>query len=295
MHRPHPRSPSSAAPRTRAKRTARKSAPIASPPEARAVAAEIARALRRRRNARRAQGVQRFFKDTVVALGIDTPSLRAFARDRARQLRAHWTAARMADCAECLLAEPELEIRGTALLLLADQQRALTPDFLPRAESWLRRHLDNWALVDTFCGAILSPLLRREPDMERVLARWSRADSLWVRRAALVTLVPLARRGERLDLAYRLAAEHFPDPEDLIHKATGWLLRDAGKTDPDRLRRFLLDHGPAIPRTALRYAIERFEPAARANLLHATRKAGRAFVTPPETRRVSGRPRSRNA
>jgi 3-methyladenine DNA glycosylase AlkD len=57
-----------------------------------------------------------------------------------------------------------------------------------------------------------------------------------------------------------------------MHKATGWLLREAGKTDPARLKRFLLQHGPAIPRTALRYAIERFPAAARAELLQTTRK-----------------------
>jgi len=78
-------------------------------------------------------------------------------------------------------------------------------------------------------------------------------------------------RGRHLDLAYALAGEHFADPEDLMHKATGWLLREAGKSDPKRLRRFLLQHGPSIPRTALRYSIERLSPADRAQLLRETR------------------------
>ena len=107
--------------------------------------------------------------------------------------------------------------------------------------------------------------------MEDTLSAWSRADCLWLRRAALVTLVPFARHGERLDLAYRLAREHFPDSEDLMHKATGWLLREAGKTDMPRLKKFLLRHGPTIPRTALRYAIERFPAAEKAGLMRATR------------------------
>jgi len=78
---------------------------------------------------------------------------------------------------------------------------------------------------------------------------------------------PLARHGKALDEAYRVAAALREDREDLIHKATGWLLREAGKTDPARLERFLLAQGPRLPRTALRYAIERFPAARRRRLL----------------------------
>ena len=61
------------------------------------------------------------------------------------------------------------------------------------------------------------------------------------------------------------------DREDLAHKAVGWLLREAGRTDRARLERYLLAHGPAIPRTSLRYAIEHFPPRERRRLLEATR------------------------
>jgi 3-methyladenine DNA glycosylase AlkD len=88
----------------------------------------------------------------------------------------------------------------------------------------------------------------------------------------MVTLVPFARRGRLLDTAYELAQEHFTDAEDLMHKAFGWLLREAGKTNPARLREYLCQHGPAIPRTALRYAIERFPARERRWLLEETRR-----------------------
>ena len=125
--------------------------------------------------------------------------------------------------------------------------------------------------MDSFCGSVLSPLLARFPGVEQTLRIWSRARSLWVRRAAIVTLVPVARRGRRLDTVYELAREHFADPEDLMHKAVGWLLREAGKTDMPRLRQFLVQHGPTIPRTTLRYAIERFPAVERGELLESTR------------------------
>lgn len=66
-----------------------------------------------------------------------------------------------------------------------------------------------------------------------------------------------------MDDAYAIAESLYKYPEDLIHKATGWMLREAGKPDPARFEGFLLKHGPKIPRTALRYAIERFPPEKR--------------------------------
>jgi 3-methyladenine DNA glycosylase AlkD len=238
------------------------------------VAAALARQLREWRDPGRAAAIQRYFKGAVVSLGIGTPRLRCLARQQVSRRRTSWQAEDAIDCCDRLLHEPELEVRMTGVVLLSGFQKTLTADLLPLAEGWLRERLDNWALVDVFCGSILTPLLAREPALARTLARWSRDHRLWVRRASLVTLVLPARRGDRLDLAYRLAREHFADPEDLMHKATGWLLREAGKTDPGRLREFLLRHGPAIPRTALRYAIERFPAAERARLLRATRTSG---------------------
>jgi hypothetical protein len=100
-------------------------------------------------------------------------------------------------------------------------------------------------------------------------------------------LVPFARRGQSLDLAYELAGDCFSDREDLMHKATGWLLREAGKTDMRRLRGFLLEHGPRVPRTALRYAIERFPENERAHLLAATRLT-------PKQKKVRPRPEAKH-
>ena len=94
---------------------------------------------------------------------------------------------------------------------------------------------------------------------------------MWVRRASIVGLIPLARRGHSLDLVYEIAKRLHADEEDLIQKAVGWALREAGKTDPARLERYLRANGAAIPRTTLRYAIERFPDARRRALLRDTK------------------------
>jgi 3-methyladenine DNA glycosylase AlkD len=219
----------------------------------------------------RARGVQQYFKREIVALGIDTPTLRLFIRERIRAFHKSAGLAEAIQLSDRLLREPELEIRGAAILALAAFKKEFSLSLLVPAKRWLNTRLDNWALVDSFCGCVLSPLFERYPTIKTQLRQWSGHPRLWTRRAALVTLVPFARRGRHLDLAYELAHHHFCDPEDLMHKATGWLLREAGKTDMARLRQFLHQHGPAVPRTALRYAIERFPDAVRQQLLELTR------------------------
>jgi 3-methyladenine DNA glycosylase AlkD len=125
--------------------------------------------------------------------------------------------------------------------------------------------VNNWDLVDVSCGPIVGCyLLERD---RAPLYGLARSDWLWDRRIAMVGSQHFLRHGETADL-YRLAVILLPDRHDLIHKAVGWSLREAGKrVDRDELRRFLDRYAPRMPRTALRYAIEHFEPTERQHYL----------------------------
>jgi 3-methyladenine DNA glycosylase AlkD len=239
------------------------------------VAGDIIAALHRERDPARARAVQRYFSDEIVALGVSAPTVRNLVKKRTKPLREVWTLNDAIRCCDLLLKEPQMEVRVAGILVLAAFKKDFTPVLTDRAIKWLRKRLDNWALVDSLSGSVLSPLLAKHPEMERTLRAWSNDKCLWVRRAALVTLVPFARRGQLLDLSYRLARDRLGDPEDLMHKAIGWLLREAGRTDAGRLRQFLLRQGPAIPRISLRYAIEHFSAKDRAEVMIATRKRTR--------------------
>jgi 3-methyladenine DNA glycosylase AlkD len=249
-----------------------KSAAQAPTPEQ--VAKTIAAKLRALGDPARAKGAQQYFKHEIVCVGVDAPTLRRLVKEQAVALKRVWVVDQALACCDRLVREPELEVRGAGTLLLGAFRNDFTLAIVPHARRWLGTRLDNWALVDGFCMEVLTPLLNVQPAFERTLKAWSEDSCLWVRRAAVVTLVPDARHGQRLDLAYRLAREHFPDAEDLMHKAVGWLLREAGKTDMERLRAFLIQHGPAIPRTSLRYAIERFPVLERSKILEQTRPVG---------------------
>lgn len=221
--------------------------------------------------AARARG---YFKpgERVAFFGLTAPALRRLEKELYARVRSGWTEREAIAFCDALLWFPQLEAKALGVLLLVRYHRSSTRALMRTCRSWLARGLlANWATTDTLSALVIAPLLRRFPDETASLERWTCSRSLWVRRAAAVSLTPLARRGEALDSAYRVAAALLDDANDLIHKASGWLLREAGKTDAARLERFLLGHGPRLPRTTLRYAIERLPASRRRSLLQATR------------------------
>ncbi len=216
-----------------------------------------------------------FFKRgaRVVLYGVRAPQVRQLVREMHRDLAGRWTVAEATKCCDILIRRRQLEAKVFGVLLLGRYRREFAKPLLPVIQSWIARgQCDNWAIIDALCPALLTPLVDCFPDLIPRVTRWARSSNQWLRRAAVVTFVPLARKGRQLDVAYETVQSLFQDGEDLMHKACGWLLREAGKTDLARLERFLLEHGPAMPRTTVRYAIERFPAARRRRLLTATRK-----------------------
>jgi 3-methyladenine DNA glycosylase AlkD len=216
----------------------------------------------------------RYFRTTepLQFLNVRTAVVRSLGRAIAREHRDSWTIDDAVAFAGRMLREPQLELKGVGIEVLGARRREFVPRLLPVFRGWLKGNLAaNWATTDTICGTLISPLLLLHPALVQRVKGWTRHRNLWVRRAAAVSLVRLAARGLALDDAYDVATALRADSEDLIHKAAGWLLREAGRTDAERLARYLRQHGPSIPRTTLRYAIERFPAGQRAALLRDTR------------------------
>jgi len=196
-------------------------------------------------------------------------------RELARSIHARhrdWTLQDAMAFADILMRDPHLEAKAVGVEVLARHYRGFTPVLLSRWKRWfVQNRSANWATTDHVCGVLIGPLLVRHPGAAVRLRPWSTHANMWVRRASIVGLISLARRGVALDQLYSVARRLHVHPEDLIHKAVGWALREAGKTDMPRLERYLRTNGPKIPRTTLRYAIERYPARKRAELLRATR------------------------
>ncbi|MGQ0613443.1 MAG: DNA alkylation repair protein [Planctomycetaceae bacterium] len=230
------------------------------------------RALRAASSSAARESARTFFKEKVAFLGVPVPALRRIARDLAPLADRGAGIAAALDACEPLLAEAQQEPRTLALLLCERWKARLDASFLRRAFRWLAEgRCDNWALVDALCIGSLGPLLARRPELAVRLASWPSSRNRWMRRASLAALIPAVRRGALLSQAYATADRLLGDGDDLVRKATGWLLREAGRTDARRLEIYLRERGPRLPRTALRTAIERFPDARRRDLLRATR------------------------
>ena len=212
-----------------------------------------------------AEHSQRFFKtgkgeygEGDRFLGIRVPVLRRTAKE--------WSHLPLASV-RSVLKSPFHEARLCALLILV--RRFESGDESTRAEVYRlyldhTRYINNWDLVDCSAHKIVGAwLLNRS---RRPLTKLARSRDLWQRRIAIIATGWFIRHGD-LDDTFRLAALLLNDPEDLMHKATGWMLREAGKRDVQRLKSFLRTHYPHMPRTMLRYAIEKFPPAGRQRYL----------------------------
>lgn len=128
------------------------------------------------------------------------------------------------------------------------------------------RYINNWDLVDISAPNIVGAFLFTKS--RKPLYQLARSKSLWERRIAILATFYFIKNNQFAD-ALRIAGILLKDKEDLIHKAVGWMLREVGKRDVKRLEEFLQKHCRAMPRTMLRYAIERFTPAKRKRFMEA--------------------------
>jgi 3-methyladenine DNA glycosylase AlkD len=146
--------------------------------------------------------------------------------------------------------------------------RALPPEQEKIVRTWLAhtRWINNWDLVDSSAPHLLGRWLLTHPEKRDILDRLAVSEVLWERRIAMVATYALIRE-QQLQDTLRIAAVLLNDPHDLIHKATGWMLRELGNRAFDLEVAFLDAHYRAMPRTMLRYAIEKFpEPLRQAYL-----------------------------
>jgi 3-methyladenine DNA glycosylase AlkD len=217
----------------------------------------------------KAQDLQRFFKtgpgeygEGDVFIGVVVPDTRKVAHTYSELSFAEL---------EKLLESDIHESRLCALIILTLQFKA-TEDSKSQKKIFdfyikqlKKGHINNWDLVDV-SAPIIGAYLVETPNPYPLLTKLAKSKSLWERRVAMIFTFAFIRAGE-LDPTIEIAALLLKDEHDLIHKAVGWMLREAGKRDGLVLRRFLSDHANQMPRTALRYAIEKMPERERKNWL----------------------------
>ena len=215
-----------------------------------------------RADASQVEGLSRFFKtgpgqygEGDKFLGIKVPVTREV-------VKACWRETTMQDLEECIASEYH-EVRLAALLALVElfrhdktQQQACVDFYLAHTD-----RINNWDLVDLSCYPLLGVWLLDKD--RRLLYDLSRnGTTIWEQRIGIVSTMTFIRHGQLQD-TFDIADILLHHPHDLIHKAVGWLLREAGKRDKEALVQYLKPRYQTMPRTMLRYAIEKFPEAER--------------------------------
>ena len=239
-------------------------------------AAHARRALRRMARPAGEFDASRYFRGAgkLGFYNVGTGALRELARSIHAAHAREWSIEDAVAFADTLIVDRFLEVKSLGIEVVARYRREFTPKLLPVWKRWLAdEHAANWATTDAICGYLIGPLLAQSAKLAGLMRAWSRHRGMWVRRASAVSLIPSVRAGRSLDIAYDVARTLHADRQDLIQKAAGWLLREAGKANRSRLERYLRQNGSAIPRTTLRYAIERWPPAQRREMLAMTKRA----------------------
>lgn len=159
------------------------------------------------------------------------------------------------------------EVRLCALIIMVEKSKkkveALRKELFNLYLSQTKR-INNWDLVDLSCRFIIGEyLLDKSRD---ILYHLAQSPLLWDNRIAIVSTYAFIRKGQ-LEDTYALSDLMMHHPHDLMHKAIGWMLREAGKRDSERLYDYVMSHRADMPRTMLRYAIEKFSPKERAILM----------------------------
>lgn len=168
--------------------------------------------------------------------------------------------------AEKLLASRWVEDKAAAVYAVSSFVRRFGAGEFRRSARWLR-YVDNWATCDALTTYVLGPQLVADKNRLRAVFRWARSGNRWHRRAAAASLIPAARRGVHAEEIFRLARKLYRDPDEMVQKAVGWLLKEACKRQRPAVVRFLLTIKRDAPRLVLRYASEKLPARERQRVL----------------------------
>ncbi len=230
------------------------------------IAKKIILAIKKEADPQKAKHLQRFFKtgpgeygEGDLFLGLTVPTQRSIVKNFKNRLN-------LKDL-KVLIVNPYHEVRLVGLLLLVEffkkasnqlEKKVLVDFYLDHSS-----YINNWDLVDLSAYKIIGQYLfeiNQEKKLQKIpklLSSLAKSDLLWDRRIAILSTFPFVRAGQFLP-TLELAKILINDQEDLMHKAVGWLLREVGKRDEQVLTTFLDEYTLEMPRTMLRYAIEKF-------------------------------------
>lgn len=206
---------------------------------------------------------QQFFKEKLKEpVGLKAPILRKISNNFYKEIK-HKPKSEMLKICDEILASGMRYGRFFAFEWAGKLHDDFAKSDFTRFESWLKKYVDNWGSCDHLCCGIIGYVVHKFPELVTRTKKWARSKNMWQRRAAAVSLIVPVRNRTLVNEVFKTADILMMDEEDLVQKGYGWMLKVAGDQYPDEVFAYVLKHKAVMPRTALRYAIEKYPDAKR--------------------------------
>lgn len=199
---------------------------------------------------------QQFFKEQVKMFGVRMPVVREIARSAFRKIRRENKRDIFALC-RALLRSGQGEEATVAFDWAWRLKNAYDANDVAVFEEWLKRFVSNWGACDDLCSHALGEAILQFPLEATRTLEWARSKNRWMRRGAAVALIPGLRRGRFLEELFQVCDILMGDQDDLVQKGCGWALKEASSANLKEVFHYVMRHKDAMPRVALRYAIEK--------------------------------------
>jgi 3-methyladenine DNA glycosylase AlkD len=204
----------------------------------------------------------RFFKEPVKFYGVELTKVSKIARKWFSEVKLLQKPDILDLCEELLKSDFNEEAFIASELSYLIRDKFEEHDFTT-FERWIKYYINNWAKCDSLCNHAVGAFIEKYPGYIERLKHWTRSENRWVRRASAVTLIIPAKQGKFLKDIFEIADSLLLDKDDLVQKGYGWLLKDAAIKHQQEIFDYVMRNRQVMPRTAFRYAIERFPPDLR--------------------------------
>lgn len=220
---------------------------------------QVRQELRENADEKKRRGEQAYFKEGVDCLGVGMATVHRIARERFVVLKGRAKGEVFGLCQE-LWQAGALEETIVACDWSYFVRREYAPADIRVFAAWLEKYVNNWASCDTLCNHPVGELVERHPELLAELKKWAGSKNRWLRRGAAVSLIIPAKKGKFLADVLEIAGLLLADTDDLVQKGYGWMLKVAGQAHRQEVFAYVMRKRAAMPRTALRYAIEKMPP-----------------------------------
>ncbi len=209
---------------------------------------------------------KRFFKEAITLYGVKSSTVGKIAKEGFRKLRGTAKADIFKLCDE-LWRSDYMEESFVACSWAYELRKDYTPDDFAIFTEWVAKHVTNWASCDTLCNHTVGTFIEMYPEFIKELKLWAGSKNRWMRRASAVTLIIPARKGKFLKEIFELADILRTDGDDMVQKGYGWMLKAASEAHQKEVFDYIMKCKAGMPRTALRYAIEKMPPDMKAKAM----------------------------